>query len=880
MSWIDDIGQDNFFKGMAKAMKGEEVGPAPGGLTSKDIETAKKSLKNLTDQIKETSTGTRLFKNSLDGNIQPLVDISEQLKEFDEAIRLATTDEEVRSIQERKAAAIRAQTNANLRLTAANLATGFVKVTGTLIRGSLDYAKNLLSGMDGILAAGELAANRAKAAGEGISMIGQMLSGAAGLAGLLPPVRLLRLGFIALTAILGPLMEKFGEKAAELAQEGIKLLSEQLANTRNSFQKLSSTGVLFANGMGEMRAAAGKAGLGMKEFEEAIANSTPELASMGMGLSQATKRIGAVSGELRKGDLGKQLYKLGFGFKEQAELAAQTAASLNASGRLRSMSDAEVAKVTAQYGKDLKILQGITGEDAKKKMEEARLKSMEADLLAQAYDKGGPAAVEKLQKQLAAMPEAAKKGYMEFVSTGGTAITDVATNVMMTQNPKLMEMYQGMYKTLGDSSKTASDAQQETIDLTAATAKYARENNKAYQAIATGARLTGDGLLQSLTDIQNGFILANQTYTEESAKTTKEITEKAKNTMDPLTESIHSLDKATMAHKVQLEALVTSYLPSFARHLEATLTPMSKFIEMLGAAIEKLKGDLTSSAGASIDAKNRSTMHGADRMISHLAEGIETVTGFIPVIGKDLQKKQQEERRAKETAYAKEKEARIKQNEANRAKMTTGEKVQSVSAGVVEELLATIPLIGTLLADKAEAARIENETAALKKSQSERNKKGFFDMFGFSRGGISDKPAIFGEKGPEAAVPLPDGRTIPVKLSGLDKFFQATMKSLDPTGMISDKNIRMSPAIKQQYESLFSSLAPQVDQSKSSIAMASRVTGDTLMSSAAKVDIEEKKTHRNDIKYLLESQIAKQDQMIKYLKDTVEINLRILTAAQ
>ncbi|MDW9626498.1 tail tape measure protein [Sinorhizobium meliloti] len=34
----------------------------------------------------------------------------------------------------------------------------------------------------------------------------------------------------------------------------------------------------------------------------------------------------------------------------------------------------------------------------------------------------------------------------------------------------------------------------------------------------------------------------------------------------------------------------------------------------------------------------------------------------------------------------------------------------------------------------------------------------------YADGGISDKPAIFGEAGPEAAVPLPDGRRIPVDL--------------------------------------------------------------------------------------------------------------------
>ncbi|MCV9997683.1 tape measure protein [Pararhizobium sp. YC-54] len=36
----------------------------------------------------------------------------------------------------------------------------------------------------------------------------------------------------------------------------------------------------------------------------------------------------------------------------------------------------------------------------------------------------------------------------------------------------------------------------------------------------------------------------------------------------------------------------------------------------------------------------------------------------------------------------------------------------------------------------------------------------------FAKGGISDRPAIFGEAGTEAAVPLPDGRRIPVDLRG------------------------------------------------------------------------------------------------------------------
>jgi len=41
-----------------------------------------------------------------------------------------------------------------------------------------------------------------------------------------------------------------------------------------------------------------------------------------------------------------------------------------------------------------------------------------------------------------------------------------------------------------------------------------------------------------------------------------------------------------------------------------------------------------------------------------------------------------------------------------------------------------------------------------------------FSLPKFARGGVTDRPSIFGEAGPEAAVPLPDGRRIPVDLGG------------------------------------------------------------------------------------------------------------------
>jgi hypothetical protein len=839
MSWIEDIGQEGFFKGMAEAIKGSS-GPGGGPITPRLTGKDDKAFKDFIKNIKDTTAPMQTYNSLIKMQQTQTVDITETIKKFDEAIEEATDASEVAMLQEKKNEAVKAQTNQNLKASATNLTIGFAKATGTLLRGSLDYVKGLLAGQDGITAATNLAASQARATGEAISSVGSALSGLTSLATLLPVGRALKLAFMALTAVIGPLLEMLGTKAAELAEEGIKILGDELVKTRDNFQKLTGAGVTFAGGMGEMRAQAGAAGLRLMDFTNAITKSTAELASMGMGLTAATKRIGGISGELRKGNLGVQLQRLGYSFEEQAALAAKTAANLNASGRLRGMSDKQVAEITAQYGKDLKILQGITGEDAQKKMEEARVRSMEADLLAEAMATGGPKAVEKLQSQLATMPEAMKKGYLEFVSSGGTAIADAATNVAITQNPKLMEQYQQMYRTLGDGSKDASAALKETGLLTAATAQYARENAESFKSIARGARFTGDSLLQGATDIFNGLIMANQTFTKDSVNASAEAANKLAKTADPLTNTINKLDAETNKAAVQMEQIVTKALIPFANHLIATIEPIDNFIAKINAALEKLKTDAADKAGDETDKKNRENFFTGDYIRSTARQAAASVVG---VFDKDHAAKMEKHRRADETAQSKRREGAVAQDKTNRPQMTFGEKLGSDLRFFGEDLLDFVGATAT--AEKLHKDRIDAETKNLKKPESER---GFWkNLTGFSKGGISSSPAIFGEKGPEAAVPLPDGRTIPVTLKLPDFGSAGTAKDTDSAAANRE-------ALKSAFTDMYAMISGPATSGSTSDAML------------------------QEIRDIMRTQIAKHDEMISQLRDQVDINQRILSA--
>jgi len=68
--------------------------------------------------------------------------------------------------------------------------------------------------------------------------------------------------------------------------------------------------------------------------------------------------------------------------------------------------------------------------------------------------------------------------------------------------------------------------------------------------------------------------------------------------------------------------------------------------------------------------------------------------------------------------------------------------------------MAGIPIVGPGLGAIAAAAAIAAGMVNVKT----------IEMQKFGKGGIADEPSIFGEAGPEAAVPLPDGKSIPVTM--------------------------------------------------------------------------------------------------------------------
>jgi hypothetical protein len=342
-------------------------------------------------------------------------------------------------------------------------------------------------------------------------------------------------------ATAGAILKKMGEPfesmaggAESLIKGGLKtvnkMLYDEVNQTIKAYSSMSKMGASFTRGVDTMRAASHESGLLIDQFSGAISKAEPNLKLLGLTTDQAiikTARVANAFGSVETGGitLRNQLRGLGYSTEEQVELAAQYMANLRGNmtqEKFNAISNKDIALQTRQYAEDLKVLADITGKNAKAAQEEARMKSMEADIMARL---GSKEEIEKFQAVYRSMPDAAKKGFLEYVSTGGQAVVDAATNIAMAQNREIMPMYEQGYRNIYDVGKNAQMAQDEQLAATARVGEEQRRvSREAGGAIIQMASRLGASGLDQIANFFNSLVKEGL-YDE---KTVKEAREKAK----------------------------------------------------------------------------------------------------------------------------------------------------------------------------------------------------------------------------------------------------------------------------------------------------------------------------------------------------------------
>jgi len=418
----------------------------------------------------------------------------------------------------------------------------------------------------------------------GIDLVNQGTKVATGLVGMIP--------------FVGQGLKQAADAAADLAAALAKTANDIMAaEFKKSVAQLTQytkAGASFAGGMIEMRNVAHDAGVSMDVMGKAAAAAGSDIRTMGLSQGEGAKAVGnalkalATTTNGAGRSLRDELLAMGYSYEEQGALAAQVMANQRAAGITRKMSDEELAQTTRAYAKDLKVLADITGKDAKKAMEEAQKKSMEADIMA----KLSPEEAKKFQAAYAAMPDYAKKGFLEYVSSGGAAITDQATNIAMSQNREVEKLIKGGYAGIKDASKDASSVQKETLKQTTvagdAQRRMIKENGS---AIGQAARL-GASNLQGLADVQNQIASSGLVSAEQIEKS-GEAADKQAAATDGVTQGYLDVTAAGNKLAMTMEKLASENLPAYADLLGTTMKKAIEAFEYVEKKLSKEETPLT-----------------------------------------------------------------------------------------------------------------------------------------------------------------------------------------------------------------------------------------------------------------------------------------------
>lgn len=381
-------------------------------------------------------------------------------------------------------------------------------------------------------------------------------------------------------------VESITNTANTIGKQLNQLLSTALKDVVRNMETFNSMGASFQASYEGMIAIAAKSGLTLDIFTRGIAGAESSVRAMGLSMGDATIKIAQVAGVMAQQDdtgksLRKELLALGYSYEKQIELSASYMAMLRSqmtAEQLRVKPAAELARETRRYAVDLKVLADITGKNAQAAMEEARLKSMEADIMAQLK----PEEAAKFQQAYAAMPDYAKKGFLEYVSTGGQAIVDQATNIGMAQNEAFERLIKQSYANIKDPTVAADKLSDATLKLATDASEMQRQiNAQGGGTIAMVTRLTGN--LSGITDILNGLSKVVPSKAEiDASRASAEAQAAAAN---KLKDGIVGAKEAALAFGLEVQNLAHTALPSYSRVIESQIIAVRSAFEGLGTLI-------------------------------------------------------------------------------------------------------------------------------------------------------------------------------------------------------------------------------------------------------------------------------------------------------
>jgi hypothetical protein len=629
-----------------------------------EFNTLRQSIKDLNDQINKT----------------------ENASEQEELIKNRTNLETIQRTQ-------------NLSAALSNATLGFAKMTAqatnSVASATGGFIKGVQNGQSSFSLSAGLMSGAVDLANQGVQAAAGGLQGIGQIAATSTKPLLKGLGLAAQFAGVG--IGLLGNSTSRLAKFGIEVLGKELEKTVAAYQLTSSSGAMFADGLQGMRTAAGNAGLTVEQFSKVVSNNSETLASSGLGVGEAAKQMGRVGKVMKEQGIDRKLLNLGYSFEEQAGLTADVMADLRRANSAALLDPNQVAKYTEEYATNLRTIAAITGEDAKKKMEEARnITSQTAvRIKLQELEKKQPNIVNQFNTALAVMTPQMRKAISQLATGGAVTGTEA---VMMATDESFRKIVEGTVAQLNGVEQGSKFTAADNEKLVAEQMDEFRKNLYKQNDLGIAQQY---GKLQELAQAQTASILLSDKFSKQAVEKAQTAVPEQKETTDPLTKKY--LDAA-----VNAQEFAVNLQKSFDPLIKGYATITAKMLEEINTTFKQIQTEIDA-ANKKSESKGEST----SETVSRVFDAAIKKAGEVGIIATSL---------------------------ASLAALIPG------AAPFAYGAAAAVTLGAGGLAGVKEY--LQDNTAQK------------------ARGGLATigKLNVFGEGGPEAAVPLPDGRSIPVNI--------------------------------------------------------------------------------------------------------------------
>lgn len=547
--------------------------------TKSTINTTKQladAFEDLIERNKSAEDKLKKLNKELDTGKKRLVDIGPALEDLQDSIE-KTTDVNKRAEMQAQLEQKRAQaSSAQYTRMVVDSGAAILAAAGNF---GVNLTKSVLSSYQSnasaFQTAGDIAAVSIDSAAQGFKGI----AGAASVAG----SGLMFLGPKGVAA--GLALQAFGagltfltEKFSDLAKFGINVAVKELETQTKAFAAATSVGALFSQGMDEMRRRAGEAGLTQEQFAKVIADNASTFAQFGGSVGAGAQQFARINAALGTGpnSLRQGLIKLGFSIEEIADGTAQYMAIQAASGQGQRRDYANLARETDAYLTNLRIISAFTGEDAKKKMEQARQASMQLAVdnrIRSMQLAGDTKARERFMSSIGILPDRMQKAATQIFEFG--AITDPELAAAFYPNKEAMMVLTESVRLAKDGNLDAKQATEAMIATQKQAQKTAFEANKDF-GTAVGRSTLAIGANSNITAaMQESQLYLTKTQDELGKTVTQTADDQKKNTAK-LSEETAAATVAMQNMRIDIQDKLTPAITDFAKLTRSIIEGLEK----------------------------------------------------------------------------------------------------------------------------------------------------------------------------------------------------------------------------------------------------------------------------------------------------------------